>query len=143
IFENNKAWIEKKQTVDSNYHADLSEGQSPEKLYIGCSESSVTAEADTGVGPGQLVVHREVGNLIRNIDSRSATVIDHAVKHLQIKHIVICGHYFCGGVKAAMEAKDLGILNPWLRNIRDVYRLHKEELNNITDSNERYKRLVE
>ncbi|WP_277633388.1 carbonic anhydrase [Avrilella dinanensis] len=143
IFENNKAWIEKKKTVDSNYFADLSEGQSPEILYIGCSDSRVTAEEVTGVGPGQMFVHRNVGNIIPNNDLSSATVIDYAVKHLQIKHIVICGHYFCGGVKAAMEAKDLGILNPWLRNIRDVYRLHKEELNNITDSNERYKRLVE
>src|SRR5690606_34749634 len=97
IFENNKAWIEKKKTVDSNYFTDLSEGQSPEILYIGCSDSRVTAEEVTGVGPGQMFVHRNVGNIIPNNDLSSATVIDYAVKHLQIKHIVICGHYFCGG----------------------------------------------
>jgi len=143
IFENNQSWIEKKKTINSNYFTDLSEGQNPEILYIGCSDSRVTAEEVTGVGPGQMFVHRNIGNIIPNSDLNSATVINYAVKHLQVKHIVVCGHYFCGGVKAAMEAKDLGILNPWLRNIRDVYRLHKEELNNITDLDERYKRLVE
>jgi len=143
IFENNRSWIEKKKTINSNYFTDLSGGQNPEILYIGCSDSRVTAEEVTGVGPGQMFVHRNVGNIIPNSDLNSATVINYAVKHLQVKHIVVCGHYFCGGVKAAMEAKDLGILNPWLRNIRDVYRLHKDELNHITDLDERYKRLVE
>lgn len=143
IFENNKRWSDEKKAIDNNYFSDLSEGQSPEILYIGCSDSRVTAEEVTGVKPGQMFVHRNVANIISNNDLSSATVIDYAVKHLKVKHIVVCGHYFCGGVKAAMEAQDLGILNPWLRNIRDVYRLHKEELNSIADMDERYKRLVE
>lgn len=143
IFENNKNWVAKKTAVNSNYFKELSGGQSPEIMYIGCSDSRVTAEEVTGVNPGQMFVHRNVGNIIPNNDLSAATAIDYAVKYLNVKHIVVCGHYFCGGVKAAMEPKDLGILNPWLRNIRDVYRLHDKELNAISDMDERYKRLVE
>src|SRR5690606_32799128 len=120
-----------------------SEGQSPEILYIGCSDSRVTAEEMTGIQPGQMFVHRNIANLVPNNDFSSASVVEYAVAHLGVKHIVVCGHYFCGGVKAAMQAQDLGILHPWLRNIRDVYRLHKSELNAISDENERYNRLIE
>ena len=103
----------------------------------------MTAEELMGVEPGEVFVHRNVANVIANTDLNAMSVIDYAVGTLEVKHIVVCGHYFCGGVKAAMQAKDLGILNPWLRNIRDVYRLHKTELNAITDENKRYNRLVE
>ncbi len=144
IFENNKKWLkEKKANNTDDFFKHLSKGQNPEILYIGCSDSRVTAEEMTGVEPGQMFVHRNIANLVPNNDNSSASVITYAVDYLKVRHIVICGHYFCGGVKAAMQSKDLGILNPWLRNIRDVYRLHKNELNAITDETEKYNRLVE
>ncbi len=144
IFENNRKWIkEKKAQHNEDFFKQLSDGQNPEILYIGCSDSRVTAEEMTGVEAGQMFVHRNIANLVPNNDNSSATAIEYAVSHLKVRHIVVCGHYFCGGVKAAMQAEDLGILNPWLRNIRDVYRLHKEELNAISDETERYNRLVE
>ncbi len=144
IFENNKKWVhEKKMNTHDDFFKHLSEGQNPDILYIGCSDSRVTAEEMTGVEPGQMFVHRNIANLVPNNDTSSASVIEYSVAHLKVKHIVICGHYYCGGVKAAMQSEDLGILNPWLRNIRDVYRLHKTELNVISDETDRYKRLVE
>ena len=143
IFENNKKWMSEKLALDKDYFKQLSEGQNPDILYIGCSDSRVTAEEMTGTKPGQMFVHRNLANLVPNNDNNSAAVIEYAIAHLHVKHIVLCGHYFCSGVKAAMENKDFGILNPWLRNIRDVYRLHKTELNNITNETERYNRLVE
>lgn len=143
IFENNKKWVSEKKATNRQFFEHLSQGQSPEILYIGCSDSRVTAEEMTGVEPGQMFVHRNIANLVPNNDNSSAAVIEYAVAYLEVKHIVVCGHYFCGGVKAAMQAADLGILNPWLRNIRDVYRLHKDELNAIKDENLRYNRLVE
>ncbi|MCB9310815.1 MAG: carbonic anhydrase [Lewinellaceae bacterium] len=143
IFNNNREWVKNKKASNDDFFNHLAEGQNPEILYIGCSDSRVTAEEMTGVEPGQMFVHRNIANLVPNNDNSSASVIEYSVAHLKVKHIVVCGHYFCGGVKAAMQAADLGILNPWLRNIRDVYRLHKEELNSITDEKARYNRLVE
>jgi carbonic anhydrase len=143
IFENNKKWIADKKATDKEFFTHLAEGQNPEILYIGCSDSRVTAEEMTGVKPGQMFVHRNVANLVPNNDNNSASVVLYAVNHLKVKQVVVCGHYFCGGVKAAMQADDLGILNPWLRNIRDVYRTHRKELNQIEDENKRYNRLVE
>ncbi|MBR9832750.1 carbonic anhydrase [bacterium] len=143
VFENNKKWIAEKKATNADFFKKLAEGQNPNFLYIGCSDSRVTAEELMGVEPGEVFVHRNVANVIANTDLNAMSVIDYAVGTLEVKHIVVCGHYFCGGVKAAMQAKDLGILNPWLRNIRDVYRLHKTELNAITDENKRYNRLVE
>jgi carbonic anhydrase len=96
-----------------------------------------------GLGPGEVFVHRNVANLVNNIDLNVMSVINYSIRHLKVKHIIVCGHYNCGGVKAAMESKDLGILNPWLRNIRDVYRLHRSELDAISDEHARYNRLVE
>lgn len=143
IFENNKEWVAKKKATDKDFFNKLSKGQNPDFLYIGCSDSRVTAEDLMGVKPGEVFVHRNIANVISNTDFSSMTVINYAVKLLKVKHIVVCGHYHCGGVKAAMQAKDLGILNPWLRNIRDVYRLHKIELNAIIDEEQKYNRLVE
>ncbi len=142
-FLNNRKWIAQKKQINHNYFEQLAKGQDPEILYIGCSDSRVTAEDITGAEPGQMFVHRNIANLVPNNDNSSASVIEYAVAHLKVKHVVVCGHYFCGGVKAAMQQLDLGTLNPWLRNIRDVYRLHKAELNAITDENARYNRLVE
>ena len=129
IFENNKKWVAEKKATDEAFFDKLAMGQDPEYLYIGCSDSRVTAEDLMGLQPGEVFVHRNMANLINNNDLNAMTVINFAVEHLQVKHIIVCGHYHCGGVKAAMQARDLGILNPWLRNIRDVYRLHKNELN--------------
>ncbi|MBK6391735.1 MAG: carbonic anhydrase [Saprospiraceae bacterium] len=143
VFENNKRFIEEKKRNDKEFFSQLSLGQNPEFLYIGCSDSRVTAEEMTGVKPGQMFVHRNIANLVSNNDLSALSVIEYAVDYLQVKHIVVCGHYYCGGVKAAMQSKDLGLLNPWLRNIRDVYRLHQSELEAITDEETRYKRLVE
>lgn len=143
IFENNRKWVESKEVNNKDYFSHLSEGQSPDILYIGCSDSRVTAEEMTGVEPGQMFVHRNIANLVPNNDINSEAVVEYAINYVKVKHVVVCGHYNCGGVKAAMEAKDLGILNPWLRNIRDVYRLHKEVLNKIEDQEEKYKKLVE
>jgi carbonic anhydrase len=143
IFENNKTWVNEKLNSDQKYFSEMSEGQSPEILYIGCSDSRVTAEELMGVGPGDVFVHRNIANMINGIDLSSMSVINYAVSVLKVNHVVVCGHYYCGGVKAAMQSEDLGILNPWLRNIRDVYRIHKAELNAITNEDEKYKRLVE
>ena len=143
IFENNRKWVAEKKASQADYFEYLSKGQSPEILYIGCSDSRVSSEELTGMQPGQMFVHRNIANLVPNNDLNSIAVVVYAVEHLQVKDIVVCGHYFCGGVKAAMQSKDLGVLNPWLRNIRDVFRLHKEELNKIVNEDERYNRLVE
>lgn len=143
IFRNNEKWISEKLKRDANYFKNLSKGQNPDILYIGCSDSRVTAEELMGVSPGDVFVHRNIANIVPNTDLNSTSVIHYAVDHLLVNHIVICGHYGCGGVHAAMQSKDLGILNPWLREIRDVYRLHRNELNVIDDEKLRYNRLVE
>lgn len=143
IFENNKNWVKEKSEIDPNYFKDLSKGQNPSILYIGCADSRVTAEEMMGVKPGEAFVHRNIANMVPNTDLSAMSVINYALMHLKVDHVVVCGHYYCGGVKAAMQAKDLGILNPWLRNIRDVYRIHRKELNTIENEEEKYKRLVE
>ena len=143
IFENNQKWIADKLQLDENYFKNLAKGQAPEVLYIGCADSRVTAEDLMGAQPGEVFVHRNIANMVPAIDLSAMSVINYAVNHLKVKNIVVCGHYGCGGVKAAMQAADLGILNPWLRNIRDVYRLHKNELNKIQDEEAKYKRLIE
>ncbi|MFZ1664814.1 MAG: carbonic anhydrase [Flavobacteriales bacterium] len=143
IFENNRRWITSMTKTDADFFKKLAIDQNPEYLYIGCSDSRVTAEELMGAGPGDVFVHRNVGNLVNNTDMNAMCVIDYAVRMLKVKHIVVCGHYGCGGIKAAMTPQDLGILNPWLRNIRDVYRLHHAELEAITDEKLRYDRLVE
>lgn len=143
IFENNRKWIERQKAQHPGFFEEIAKDQSPDYLYIGCSDSRVPANDITGLAPGELFVHRNIANLVNNIDLNVVSVINYAVKHLDVKHIVVCGHYNCGGVKAAMIPKNMGILNPWLRNIRDVYRLHQAELDGIKDEQARYNRLVE
>ncbi|RYF91169.1 MAG: carbonic anhydrase [Chitinophagaceae bacterium] len=143
VFSNNEKWIANKLKVDKDYFKNLADGQSPDVLYIGCSDSRVTAEELMGISPGEAFVHRNIANMVISVDLNVMTVLNYAVRHLKVNHVVVCGHYLCGGVKAAMESKDLGILNPWLRNIRDVYRMHKTELNALPEGDERYNRLVE
>ncbi|HLO46688.1 MAG TPA: carbonic anhydrase [Leadbetterella sp.] len=143
IFKNNEIWVAEKLEKNPEYFNNLVKGQSPDFLYIGCSDSRVTAEDLMGVQPGEVFIHRNIANMVVSIDLNAMSVINYAVKHLKVKHIIVCGHYACGGVKAAMQPVDMGILNPWLRNIRDVYRIHKKELNAISDESARYDRLVE
>ena len=142
-FANNQSWIKSKLDTDKEYFETLAKGQSPEILYIGCSDSRVTAEDMIGAEPGEIFVHRNVANMVVGTDTNAMAVLNYAVNHLKVKHVVVCGHYFCGGVKAAMGAQDLGVLNPWLRNIRDVYRTHQTDLDAIADENDRYNKLVE
>lgn len=143
IFENNQRWVAKKSATVPDFLTQLAADQAPDYLYIGCSDSRVTAEDLMGVAPGEVFVHRNIANLVVNNDLSALSVLEYAVRHLHVKHIVVCGHYGCGGVKYAMQAKDLGLLNPWLRNIRDVYRLHHFELDAIAEPAARYDRLVE
>lgn len=143
LFENNRKWVEEKKAGDISFFEKLAKDQQPDYLYIGCSDSRVPANEIMGLEPGEVFVHRNVANLVNATDLNVMSVINYAVVYLKVKHIIVCGHYNCGGVRAAMIPKDMGILNPWLRNIRDVYRLHKDELNSITDENKRYDRLVE
>src|SRR5690554_3745151 len=126
IFENNQKWITGKLTQQPDYFDKLAQGQDPKILYIGCSDSRVTAEELMGASPGEVFVHRNIANMVISIDMNVMSVINYAVGNLKVEQIIICGHYGCGGVKAAMEPEDLGILNPWLRNVRDVYRTHKD-----------------
>ena len=143
VFDNNKRWIQEKLNVSSTYFDDLGKGQNPDLLYIGCSDSRVTAEELMGAEPGEVFVHRNIANMVISIDLNVMSVVNYAVNVLKVNNIVVCGHYACGGVKAAMQSADLGILNPWLRNIRDVYRIHRNELNTIEDEEKRFDRLVE
>lgn len=143
IFENNNEWISKQLEIDSNYFKNLSKGQSPQILYIGCSDSRVTAEELMGLQPGEVFVHRNIANLVPNTDLNVMSVINYAVQVLKVNHVVVCGHYHCGGIQAALQQEDLGLLNPWLRNIRDVYRLHRKELDAIVDEHQKFDRLAE
>ena len=143
IFENNKKWVERKLGEDADFFKNLAKEQNPEYLYIGCSDSRVTTEELMGLKPGEVFVHRNIANLVNTLDLNAISAIQYAVEHLKVKHIIVCGHYDCGGIKAAMSPEDLGLLNPWLRNIRDIYRLHRIELDAITDEKERNNRLVE
>ncbi|NRR91228.1 carbonic anhydrase [Winogradskyella undariae] len=143
VFKNNESWIKEKLAIEPDYFEKLGKGQTPELLYIGCSDSRVTAEDLMGLGPGEVFVHRNIANMVVGTDSNCMSVVNYAVTHLKVDHVLVCGHYACGGVKAAMESADLGVLNGWLRNIRDVYRMHKDELNAIECEEKKYDRLVE
>ena len=143
IFNNNQTWIEEKLSIDPAYFEKLSKGQNPEFLYIGCSDSRVTAEDLMGVQPGEVFIHRNIANQVIATDNNVNAVIQYAVEHLKVKHVIVCGHYECGGVKAALHPSDLGQLNSWLQTLRDVYRLHREELDSIGDDQKKFDRLVE
>jgi carbonic anhydrase len=143
IFENNRAWVGRKVAADPEYFTRLAGGQKPRLLYIGCSDSRVTAEEIMGVDPGELFVHRNIANLVISTDVSLNAVVQYAVEHLRVEHIVVCGHYECGGVKAALHPADSGQLNGWLQTLRDAYRLHQDELDAIADQRQRFDRLVE
>ena len=143
IFKNNEKWVSEKLALNPDYFTNLSKGQNPEFLYIGCSDSRVTAEDLMGVNPGEVFIHRNIANLVVSTDNNLNAVVQYAVEHLKVKHIIVCGHYECGGVKAAMNPSDMGQLNSWLQTLRDVYRIHRTELDGIDDNRKRFDRLVE
>lgn len=140
----NKAWAAKMLEDDPEYFDRLSHLQTPEFLWIGCSDSRVPANQITGTQPGEIFVHRNIANMVVNTDVNVLSVVEYAVTHLKVKHIIVCGHYGCGGIKAALSNHDYKqVLNMWIRNIKDVYRLHKKELDAIADEEKRVDRLVE
>jgi carbonic anhydrase len=143
ILENNQRWAAEKIAADPNYLKELSKGQHPKLLYIGCSDSRATAEELMGLKPGEIFVQRNIANLVVATDNNLNAVVQYALEQLKVKHIIVCGHYECGGVKAALYPSDLGQLNSWLQSLRDVVRLHQSELNKIRDDKKRFDRLVE
>ncbi len=143
VFENNRRWVEQSTKNDPDFFRRLATSQDPDFLFIGCSDSRVPANQIMGLDPGQVFVHRNVANLVVGTDINAQSVIEYAVGTLDVEHIVVCGHYGCGGVAAAMQPADLGLLNGWLREIRDVYRMYQDELDAIQDQDARYRRLIE
>jgi carbonic anhydrase len=143
IFENNEKWIADKLARNLAYFEQLAKGQSPEFLYIGCSDSRVTAEELMGVKPREVFIHSNIANQVIATDNNVNSVVQYAVEHLNVKHIIVGGHYECGGVKAALHTSDMGQLNSWLQTLRDVYRFHRLELDAIEDTQKRFDRLVE
>ncbi len=144
LLNDNKHWAARKLAEDPGFFERLLHVQSPEFLWIGCSDSRVPPNEITQTEPGEIFIHRNVANLVVSTDVNLMSVLDYAVNHLKIKHVVVCGHYGCGGVKAAMSNEDFNqVLNMWLRNIKDIYRFHRKELEAIPDENTRVNRMVE
>lgn len=143
ILENNKIWVEQKLAINPNYFKRLSEKQTPPLLWIGCSDSRVPANEVIGAEPGDVFVHRNIANMVIHSDMNMLSVLDYAVNILKIKNIIVCGHYGCGGVQAAMRNESVGLIDNWIRHIKTVYRLHQEELNEIEDEEQRFNRFVE
>lgn len=143
LFENNRKWVEEKLTQDKEYFTRLSKGQKPEFFLIGCSDSRVSPNIITGAGPGELFIHRNIANLAVHTDLNFLSALQYAVEILQVKHIIVKGHYYCGGVRAAMSNDYYGLIDNWLVNIRDVMRLHRDELQRISDDEKKFRRLVE
>lgn len=139
----NKAWAIEKLTDDPNYFKRLVDVQTPDFLWIGCSDSRVPANEITGTQPGEIFVHRNIANMVIHTDLNLLSVLQYAVEVLKVKHIIVCGHYGCGGVKAAMTNHNFGIINKWIRNIKDVHRFHREEIDAITDENTQLNRMIE
>ncbi len=143
ILDNNKVWVESQLAIDKEYFKDLAKGQQPPLLWIGCSDSRVPANEIIGAKAGEVFVHRNIANMVVHTDMNMLSVLDYAVNVLKVKHIIVCGHYGCGGIKAAMGNQSIGIIDNWIRHIKDVYRLHEEYLNTIEDEEERFNKFVE
>jgi carbonic anhydrase len=143
LIENNKTWVAEQLQLDPSFFENLSKGQAPEYLWIGCSDSRVPAESITGTEPGEMFVHRNIANMIVHSDMNMLSVLSYAVEVLKVKHIIVCGHYGCGGVMAAMKNQQFGLIDNWLRHIKDVYRYHHKELDAIEDETLRARRFVE
>ncbi|MBL7806407.1 MAG: carbonate dehydratase [Saprospiraceae bacterium] len=143
LLQDNKSWAKAKLQEDPDYFERLVNVQTPEILWIGCSDSRVPPDQITQTKPGEIFIHRNVANMVVHTDLNLLSVLQYAVEVLKVKHIIVCGHYGCGGVKAAMGRNSLGIINKWLRNIKDVYRFHSDELEAIKDDQNRLNRLIE
>lgn len=143
MIEGNRVWVESKTKDDADFFERLSEGQSPEIFWIGCSDSRVPANEVTNTEAGDIFVHRNIANMVVHTDMNLLSVLDYAVNALKVKHVIVCGHYYCGGVHAAMNSKQYGIVDNWIRHIKDVYRLHEKELEAIQDEQKRFDRFVE
>ncbi len=143
LLENNKAWVKSKIDQDPNFFKKLAEGQQPPLLWIGCADSRVPANEIIGAQPGEVFVHRNIANMVVHSDMNMLSVLDYAVNALKVRHIIVCGHYGCGGVKAAMGNFNNGLVDNWIRHIKDVYRLHKAELDAISDDETKFNRFVE
>lgn len=143
LFENNRVWAEKKRSQDSTFFKKTSEKQSPKYLWIGCADSRIPANEILGLGPGELFVHRNVANLFPHTDFNCLSVLQYAVDYLSVEHVIVCGHYGCGGVACAMEKEQFGLVDNWLMYLRDIYSREKDELDQLSDSKEKYDRLVE
>ena len=139
----NKAWAKKQKEIDPDFFKRLAAQQAPEFLWIGCSDSRVPADKITGTQPGEIFVHRNIANLVVNTDINLLSVLQYAVEVLKVKHIIVCGHYGCGGIRAAMTQHHFGIINHWIKNIKDIYRLHREEVDALPTEEERVNRLTE
>lgn len=139
----NKAWVSERTSLNPDFFSKRAVTQTPEYLWIGCSDSRVPAEEITGCEPGELFVHRNIANLVVHTDFNLLSVLQYAVEVLKVKHIIVCGHYGCGGIQNAMTNKHLGLINKWLRHIKDVYRFHERELIAISDYSQKFKKLVE
>lgn len=143
LLDNNKKWVASQLELDKDYFVNLSKGQTPPILWIGCADSRVPANQIIGAAPGEVFVHRNIANMVVHSDMNMLSVLDYAVNALKVKHVIVCGHYGCGGVKAAMGNNSIGIIDNWIRHIKDVYRLHKMELDAIEDENERFDKFVD
>ncbi len=143
ILDNNKKWVENQLAIDQEYFKDLAKGQQPPLLWIGCSDSRVPANEIIGAKAGEVFVHRNIANMVIHSDMNMLSVLDYAVNVLKVKHVIVCGHYGCGGVKAAMGNQSIGLIDNWIRHIKDVYRLHESYLNSIEDEDERFNKFVE
>lgn len=143
LLKGNLDWVEDMKKTDPTYFDKLSAGQNPPVLWIGCSDSRVPANQITNTLPGDIFVHRNIANVVVHTDMNMLSVLDYSVNVLKVKHVIVCGHYGCGGVNAALGNKQVGIIDNWLRNIRDVYRMHEREMSTIKDPEQRSNRLVE
>jgi len=143
LFKNNRIWVQDKLKEDSKAFVKLSKKQTPKYLWIGCSDSRIPASEILGLAPGDVFVHRNVANICPHTDFNCLSVLQYGIDYLNIENVIVCGHYGCGGVKAAMENEQFGLVDNWLRNIRDVYSREKDELDTISDSKLKYNRLVE
>jgi carbonic anhydrase len=143
ILDNNKKWVESQLAIDPEYFKDLARGQQPPLLWIGCSDSRVPANEIIGAKPGEVFVHRNIANMVIHSDMNMLSVLDYAVNVLKVKHVIVCGHYGCGGVKAAMGNQSIGLIDNWIRHIKDVYRIHEDYLNSFEDEEERFNKFVE
>ncbi|HEY5691102.1 MAG TPA: carbonate dehydratase [Cyclobacteriaceae bacterium] len=143
FLENNRKWVKQMLDNDPTYFSKLAEGQKPPLLWIGCADSRVPANEIIGAAPGEVFVHRNIANMVVHTDMNMLSVLDYAVNVLKVQHVIVCGHYGCGGVRAAMSNQQFGLIDNWIRHIKDVYRFHQEELEAISDPVQKENRFIE